>query len=60
MLQCVAMCCNVLQCVAVCCSVLQCVACVSVFDLVRGTKSQMCLSARHPTEGFESRVFIEN
>jgi len=33
-LQCVAMCCNVLQCVAICCNVLQCVAVrCSVFTL---------------------------
>ena len=35
MLQCVAVCCNVLQCVAVCCSVLQCVAvCCNVLQCV--------------------------
>ena len=35
MLQCVAVCCNVLQCVAVCCNVLQCVAvCCSVLQCV--------------------------
>ena len=36
MLQCVAVCCNVLKCVAMCCSELQCVAVSLIMDEERG------------------------